>query len=271
MALALALLLLLCLPACTRDETIAGRWRCVSAQARGLELDAGSLGDESAVLTLEPDGRGSISRCGREGALSWSRTGDVLEMEIGGRTYSARLEGELLLLEADEGVSLSFLREESIPEATEPPAAEERSWYGWWSVSGSEGQMPETWYDCCAALEQDGEELLLILWDEDSSRDAPLAQIWLEPEDEAGRRVRSIRGWFLLQELGEGAWTIDLDESPLVLSGRHESVKERFDYQICLRPWGDDWSEAEEHLPFRWRDWYLPRIEAGAPMPDSIG
>ena len=238
LALALALVLLLCLPACARDETIAGRWRCVSAQARGLELDALVLGDESAVLTLEPDGRGSLSRYGREGALSWSRTGDVLEMEIGGRTYSARLEGELLLLEADDGVSLGFLREESIPETTDPPAIEARSWYGWWSVSESEGQMPETWYDCCG---------------------------------ETGRRVRSVRGWFLLQELGEGAWTIDLDESPLVLSGRHESVKERFDYQICLRPWGDDWSEAEEHLPFRWRDWYLPRIEAGAPMPDSIG
>ena len=271
LALILALLLLLCLPACSRDEQLAGRWRCVGAEVRGLSLESEDLGDDPALLFLEPDGRGSISSSGREGALSWTRSGDAIDMEIGGRTYTASLRGDEIVLSLDDGVTLRFRREDA-PDPEPTPTVQERAWYGWWRVESSRGKMPESWYDCCAALEQDRDGPVLLIWDEDSSRREPLSRIWLEPDtDRDLRNARSLRGWFLLQELGEGDWTVDLDAPQLVFSGHYERGSESFDYSIYLRPWGDRWEDSTEHLPFHWRDWYLPQIEAGAPMPDTIG
>ena len=46
------------------------------------------------------------------------------------------------------------------------------------------------------------------------------------------------------------------------------------DYTIVLRPWGTVWSDVEsvasELLPYYYNDWYLPAIEAGEEMPDSL-
>ena len=226
---------------------------------------------EPAVLTLNPDGRGTLSRAGEEGELSWTRTGDILNLSVGGTVYTAAVEGECLLLEDGEGLVLRFEREETVPERPEPSPLSEQSWYGWWQIEASEGRLPETWYDCCAALEQDADGPVLLIWDEQSSREEPLARVWLELEERAdGRSARSLRGWFLLQELGEGTWSFDPDAPQLVLTGQHDSGGERFAYRICLRPWGDRWETGAERLPLHLRDWYLPRIDAGEPLPDHM-
>ena len=45
-----------------------------------------------------------------------------------------------------------------------------------------------------------------------------------------------------------------------------------FSYEIYLRPWGSKWPEDDEDkLPYYYNDWYLPLIEAGKDMPDTIG
>ena len=265
------MLLALCLSACVRDEEISGTYRCTGAEAEGLSLSAAELGGEAAVLVLEADGRGSLSRGGETGSVTWMRSGEGLTLNIGGEVCPAALWEDGLLLEREEGLTLIFTRQERLPAPTPSPSPlPEQYWYGWWSVEDPSGQMPETWYDCFACLESDEEGPMLVLWDEQSSHASPIARVWLGLDTENARLARSERGWFLLHPLGEGDWTLDLDACPLLLSGTHDAGGERFDYRICLRPWGDRWEGAEEHLPFRWYDWYLPRIEAGAPMPDSM-
>ena len=52
----------------------------------------------------------------------------------------------------------------------------------------------------------------------------------------------------------------------------NENGDDQFTYDIFLRPWGTSWDDAKaEDLPYYYHDWYLPLIEAGEPMPDSIG
>ena len=103
-ALLLALALLLCLPACGSADPACGRYLCVGAEAEGIQMSAALLGEESTVLSLTADGRGTLTRGGAQGGLSWSREGDLLRLDVGGKLYDAELRDGLLLLQSVENV-----------------------------------------------------------------------------------------------------------------------------------------------------------------------
>ena len=266
-ALLLALGMLLCLSACGEEDPICGRYRCTSAEAEGLTVREELLG-ENTVLTLEQGGKGQITRGGREGGFSWSRSGDSLRLDLAGVLYDADLEGESILLRLGDGLILRFEREDAQTRPAGPETLETSEWYGWWSVENSQGEMPEVWRDCCARLEPGDYGPVLRFWDEESSCDEPLALVRMRLED--GIAV-SESGFFLLSQMEDGTWTLDPAAEALELSGTCEGGGERFDYQIHLRPWGADWQEETLHEPWRLRDWYLPLLEEGASMPDRIG
>lgn len=271
-ALLLAVLLLVSLAACTRDEAVSGSYRCVSAQAEGLEFPAEDFGP-GALLRLERDGRGSISRNGQEGSLSWSRSGSALTLDIDGTLFQGSIEGDCVLLSLPSGVTLRFERGEPETEPTPVLRGGDRAWYGWWSIENSGGAMPETWYDCCARLVQTEKGLCLTIWDEDTDFASPLAQVTLRLEETDGRqRAYADYGWFMQETLGEGDWVLDLEQEDLLLSGRYVSGSENFAYRFCLRPWGASWRLGEgERVPYHTFDWYQPLIESHAEMPDKIG
>ena len=265
-ALLLALSLLLCLSACGSADPVCGRYLCVGAEAEGIQMSAALLGEETTVLSLTADGRGTLTRGGAQGSLSWSREGDLLRLDVGGKLYDAALRDGMLLLQLEPGLSLRFAREDATPETMAEP--ESLDWYGWWSVEGSTGTLPDSWRDCCASLTTGDFGLELRFWDEQSSREESLALVRLRWEDGL---IVSQSGWFLSSEIGEGEWRLDPAAEETVLSGAAQAGDESFSYEIQLRPWGARWEEAGGRMPFRYEDWYLPLIEDNAAMPERIG
>ena len=265
-ALLLALALLLGLSACGQSDPVCGRWFCVSAETEGLEVPAALFGAEDVSLFLSSDGRGTLSRNGQEGGLRWERREDALLLDLGEQSLRALEQDGDLLLSIEPGLTLRFAREDR---AAEPAAetAETLCWYGWWEVSNSQGRMPDSWRDCCAILETGPYGPELLLWDEDSSRDEPLAAVQLRRE---GNTLVSASGFFLRQELQDGDWRLNPGTEPLELSGAYAGEGEAFDFRILLRPWGALWPE-DARRPFHYTDWYLPRIDTGEPMPHRIG
>ncbi len=262
-ALLLALALLLCLSACGAKDPICGSYTCVAAETGGLRIPASLPGEEPLTLFLASDGRGTLSRGDDSGSLRWTWEGDTLRLDLGETAYDAALDGEEILLEAEEGLILRFSRETAESEES----SDRLEWYGWWEVKNSRGPMPDSWRDCCACLESGDYGPELRLWDEDSSYDEPLALVQMRPGESF---LRSESGFFLLEELGEDQWRLNPAAQTLELRGSYRHEDESFDYRILLRPWGADWPK-DERLPFRYTDWYLPLREAGESMPQRIG
>ena len=122
------------------------------------------------------------------------------------------------------------------------------------------------WYDCCAAVVQTEDGLVLTLWDEQSSRMQPMGCLSLVGE---GESLRLDGGWFWYDDLTEDNCAVSFEDGRFELNGQHDAEGERFAYRIHLRPWGADWEDTEER-PYSYRFWYLPLIEAGESMPDTI-
>ena len=279
--------LLLLLSACGEQSAEMGRYRCVAASSEGFALDPETLYPEGVELELGSGGKGLL-RVGEElGTLRWSLDGTRLRLNIGGERCEGSLEdGMLRIVLPGERVELRFLRAD-IPAPTALPAADYAAaaeawcgdWFGRWTVSGAEGRMPETWYDCCAVLtaEEEGRVVRLRLWDEDTSREQPMALVDFAIDPERPEQAKSIRGGFWLETLEPGAWVLERSawEFPdaLLLRGRYEAEGERFDYEILLRPWGRLWDDVQAEdsmqLPFRY-EWYLEQLESGAAMPDAL-
>ena len=114
----------------------------------------------------------------------------------------------------------------------------------------------------------------MLLWDEDLPRDNFLAEAELSTR---GGDIRCLGGSFLDRKLKSGSWDITLSEDScgtlMTVSGKYDAVRDgSFSYEIFLRPWGSKWPEDDEDkLPYYYKDWYLPLIEAGRDMPDIIG
>ena len=146
-------------------------------------------------------------------------------------------------------------------------------WYGWWriySTSGDWAQMSGCWWDCCAEIE-DGS---MLLWDEELPKDNYLAKAALNID---GSDIRCSSGSFLDRKLKSSSWDITLsaDDSGtlMTVSGKYNAVGDGgFSYEIYLRPWGSKWPDGDgDKLPYYYKDWYLPLVEAGKVMPDVIG
>ena len=260
LALLLALALLLCLAACGQQDPACGSYVYRGAETMGLFVP----GDPSdALLTLGPNGRGTLQRGESLGAFSWRREGELLLLETDGALWDGRFEEDgRVLLQTEEGTFLCFSREEIRAERVE-----ESDWYGWWEAENSTGRMPPSWRDCCARLENTPFGPELRLWDEDSSCDEPLALVQLRQE---GESLVSVSGFFLLEELEDGSWRLDAGGETLEMRGIYTHGEESFSYHVYLLPWGAKWT-GEGRRPFHYPDWYLPLLEQGESMPRRIG
>ena len=156
-------------------------------------------------------------------------------------------------------------------------------WYGWWIMTGCWGNyedMEGMWWDLCGTIDI-GEDNMgtVILWDEDYTESEPMAAAAVSLSElgtgEFGT-LMSEDGWFTDITLEHADWIVDpglaVYPDMVHIDGYYENGDDEFTYDIYLRPWGSYWDDvAEEQLPGLYDDWYLPLIEAGEPMPDSIG
>lgn len=166
-----------------------------------------------------------------------------------------------------------------------------RSWYGWWVVEEGFGTYAawgdgSYWWDCCADITWEGNHTLqLTLWDEDGSRQDPMAEATLRLDSFEGRygTAYSTAGTFWKESLEKDEWRISPDDAVydelLILEGYYSAPAGKGDgfyYTVYLRPWGklwDDWyAEEADCLPASYESWYLPKLKAGLPAPpDRIG
>lgn len=263
-ALLLALALLLCLSACGQADPVCGRWICLSAETEELSVPASLLGTEPVKLHLSSDGRGRLSEGQREGSLRWQREEGALFLITEETRIPCTLEDDTLLVELESGLNLRFARGDQAEQAS---ASEAIGWYGWWEVSDSRGRMPDSWRDCCALLAPSDFGAELRLWDEDCSWAEPMAALQMTWD---GAHFTADSGFFLLEDAKKDDWILDPVSYPLTFQGHYHHGDEDFSYRILLRPWGEEW-RGEQRLPFRYNDWYLPLIDAGASMPERIG
>lgn len=168
-------------------------------------------------------------------------------------------------------------------EPEEPVEADElQAWagdyYGFWVVdsvwTGTQDWVQEgAWWDTCASLEwnEDGTGTL-ILWDEDFTKEEPLAELSITASVYDGvARFCGEEGQFLGEPLEHADWLWYSDETEyedlLLISGQFDNGEDDFWYDIYLRPWGVEWSDVLEDnsdmLPYYYEDWYLPLIESG--------
>ena len=156
-------------------------------------------------------------------------------------------------------------------------------WYGWWKMTGCYGDyesMEGSWWDICGLIEIGPDYTgTITLWDEDYTKDEPTARVEVSL-NAAGTgehgTVMSEGGWFTNIGLAHADWIVDpglLEYDNMIwIDGDYEDGDDEFHYDIYLRPWGLKWDDmdAEGH-PYYYDDWYLPMIEAGKSMPDTIG
>ena len=155
-------------------------------------------------------------------------------------------------------------------------------WYGWWIMSGCYGAYEELegqWWDICGIIDiKEDYTGTVTLWDEEytASNSMVSAAVSLS---EAGTgehgAMMSEGGYFTDMPLEHADWIVDPgvqeDTEMIWINGSYENGDDEYSYDIYLRRWGDSWDHVEEDARPRFYDsWYLPMIEAGEAMPDSI-
>ena len=155
-------------------------------------------------------------------------------------------------------------------------------WYGWWEMTECAGYYEDvdyTRWDICGNIDIGSNKTgTLTLWDEDYSKDSPMAEVSVTlSESDTGEygTLTSKSGNFTDVDLASEEWVIDPAsagyENMIVIKGHYESGEDKFNYEIWLRPWGTYWDDVEEKdEPDYYNDWYLPLIKAGKSMPDSV-
>ena len=89
--------------------------------------------------------------------------------------------------------------------------------------------------------------------------------------------IMSEGGYFTDMALEHADWIVDpglVDfVDTIIISGDYENGADAFTYDIILRRWGTYWEidMDEANFPAHYNDWYVPLIDEGKPMPDSIG
>ena len=159
-------------------------------------------------------------------------------------------------------------------------------WYGWWTVTGGDGayaSWSNQWWDCCANISIGADYTgHVILWDEDLPQDNAISEAGVTLNS-AGTgehgTLFSEDGYFLDGELAHADWIVDpglADYDNLIsIDGWYEDADGGFHYAMYLRPWGTSWddiaADSPDSLPYYYESWYLPLVEAGKSMPDTLG
>ena len=156
-------------------------------------------------------------------------------------------------------------------------------WYGWWKMTECAGYyegMDDSRWDICGVIDIKSDNAgTVTLWDEDYSKSNPMAEASVSLLDdgmgEHGTMI-SKSGRFTNIDLSQEDWVVNpvaMEVDDLIcIDGYYENGEDEFYYEIYLRPWGLYWDELDANSrPAYYDSWYVPMIESGEYMPDSIG
>ena len=151
-------------------------------------------------------------------------------------------------------------------------------WYGWWLVMDPKGEIEMEdgdWFDCCATIRYTEPGVAtMILWDEMTTKEEPLANVVLDISETG--KAYSRTGEFLSTPVASNEWYISKDlanyDNMLCFSSTFDDGNASFNYYVEMRPWGCVWDDVEENeLPYYYEDWYLPLVNSNGAMPGTIG
>ena len=159
-------------------------------------------------------------------------------------------------------------------------------WYGWWIITGADGGYESSnnnWWDCCAQISIGTDYTgSVIIWDEDMPKDNALSEASVTLSS-AGTgeygTLTSENGYFLDNKLAHADWSVDPGnmyyDDLICIDGQYEDENGSFQYAMYLRPWGTLWDDVAgddpDDLPYYYESWYLPLVNAGKAMPDTLG
>ncbi len=274
------------------EDPNLGTYVGTTAEMFGVTTDVSEILGGPLVVELKEDGECTVALGGTKGSGTWTLEEGVITVDDGTTALVGTLEEGVMAFEnvMDMDFSIVLYQQEPTESTDRSLGAADVSWwnddwYGWWTVSNCDGEFTEWeggWWDCCAAIEVDNNgQGELLLWDEDLPKDDPLAEIEIAVyEEERSGPMGSAavaEGYFLDMDVSEGDITFEPNleayENLLVLEGSYVTIQGSFDFQMYLRPWGQDWAdlaqEDEELLPFFYED-YRKAVENGEEPPENI-
>ena len=295
-SLALVLIMALSLTACgdqgggTSADPTLGKYIGMEFSGDGsnwLLLD--EVFDEGeSYIELKSGGKGEFCLGGDATDIKWTLESDgVLKLTRDDMESNGTLKDGLITLTDLWGneVTITFQKEETGDAAQTGDKVLDwwnGDWYGWWEITECAGYYEDvdyTRWDICGNIDIGSDKTgTLTLWDEDFSKDHPMAEVSVTlSESDTGEygTLTSKSGNFTDVDLASEEWVIDPAsagyENMIVIKGHYESGEDKFNYEIWLRPWGTYWDDVEEKdEPDYYTDWYLPLIKAGKSMPDSV-
>ena len=283
--------------------TPVGKYEATSISMMGTQLTGDLLASAGETwLEIKDDGNVTLMLMDDEIRGTYTVSGETISCDLEGITASGAWDGTQVTLKVNED-GVEMIMNFSKSGAAAQPGGTTASgddwwagdWYGWWIVSDGDGEyadLVDTYWDACASIEVDGEEASIILWDEDSSKSEPMAQVELEYTDGFGDHGAwvSTSGSFMDSEVDYYDWMVDSDgdaasgiEHIICIEGSYtDDAGDSFDYYVFLRPWGMEWDDVqgetftstpyEDMMPGLYDSWYLPLIESGVTAaPATIG
>lgn len=226
--------------ACGREPAEGiGEYTCVRVWALGRQFDAEELAPGGFTLLLGSGGRGVLTAGDESGQVDWSLDNGRFRLWAGGSLSQGTLEDGVLTLNLmGSGTVAAFVAPGvELPEPERLPELENlpENWQGWWeadAASGSCSPMSGSLYPCAARLLPAGEGARLLLWDDDSSQQTPVAWAEMEPDGEGG--LVNSSGFFMGCWLEPGSWR--LTESGCRFEGHFAGDEGEFDFTVFLRP-----------------------------------
>ena len=281
-----------------------GVYNATTAEMYGIEMDVTDVWEGGVSIELKAKDKCVFNIDGDKYNIKWTLDGTDINVKGKGLDCDGTLNQGTLVLEdvLGMGVNLTFQKEggfsnnmldgdgmtSSDGEIGEDgyTAAQRKwngAWYGWWKMTGCSGSyesMEGQWWDVCGEIAIGADYTgTITLWDEDYTKDEAMVSAAVSLSDtgtgEHGT-LTSEGGWFTDVALAHADWIVDPGLQELAdiicIDGRYENGDDTYRYEIYLRPWGLYWDDVEEeNRPYLYADWYLPLIDAGKSMPDSIG
>lgn len=274
------------------DDPNLGVYVGTTATMMGIDVNLNEILADGFVIELKAGGICRVTGAGENGVGKWSLDGNVITIKDGGTTLTGTLEDGVMAFEnmMDMGFDIVFYKQDDADDeelADEPINVDtdwwNREWYGWWMTSSCEGEYEtweDGWWDCCAEITMDENgQGHLLLWEEDYSRDEPLAEIDLVLTEDGGTMGTAVSksGYFLDMNVSRGDYVMDPSqnsyENLLSLQGWYEAGDGGFYFEVYLRPWGQLWDDMiaddEGFAPYYY-DQYVKAVENGESAPEDI-
>lgn len=241
-----------------------------------------------SYIELKDGGKGVFCLGGDATDIKWTLENGTLKLTRDSLESNGTLKDGMITLTDLWGneVTITFRKEGGSEAAATGDALLDwwnGDWYGWWKMTECAGYyegMDDSRWDICGVIDIKSDNTgTVTLWDEDYSKSNPMAEASVSLLDdgmgEHGTMI-SKSGRFTNIDLSQEDWVVNpvaMEVDDLIcIDGYYENGEDEFYYEIYLRPWGLYWDELDANSrPAYYDSWYVPMIESGEYMPDSIG